>query len=211
VTPYSWSVTNGSLPEGLTLDAATGNVFGTPSLSGTYPVTIRVIDNRGVSTQRAFGLDIRDSSAPIALNITLSADNAEEVYLNGTRLGSSSSWTKASSYLDIVQPGSNVLAVKATDAGGIAGLVAQLSWLGQVTVSQRQWRVFTSEVPGWETPGFNDSAWPFATEYGRYGIGPWFKRVVGFPGNSTAQWIWSADANGDNTVYLRYRFEVGGP
>ncbi|MBI1824590.1 MAG: putative Ig domain-containing protein, partial [Nitrospirae bacterium] len=44
--PYTWSVT-GSLPAGLTLNTASGIISGTPGASGTYPLTIAVIDSSG--------------------------------------------------------------------------------------------------------------------------------------------------------------------
>lgn len=51
VTPYTWSITSGSLPSGLTLNPATGAITGTPA-AGTgsttgqpYPLTFRVTDS----------------------------------------------------------------------------------------------------------------------------------------------------------------------
>ncbi|MFC7645283.1 putative Ig domain-containing protein [Streptosporangium lutulentum] len=42
-----WSVTAGSLPPGLTLNTSTGLVSGTPTTTGSYPVTVRVTDVDG--------------------------------------------------------------------------------------------------------------------------------------------------------------------
>lgn len=36
IPPYTWSVTSGSLPPGLTLDPASGVVSGIPTSLGTY-------------------------------------------------------------------------------------------------------------------------------------------------------------------------------
>ncbi|MGA2304552.1 MAG: fibronectin type III domain-containing protein [Acidimicrobiales bacterium] len=50
--PYTWSVTNGSLPTGLTINPATGAITGTPSAIGTYPFTLVATDAlSGTSTQ----------------------------------------------------------------------------------------------------------------------------------------------------------------
>jgi hypothetical protein len=46
VTPYSWSVTSGSLPPGLTLNASTGVISGTPDVTGTYSFTVTVTDDQ---------------------------------------------------------------------------------------------------------------------------------------------------------------------
>ncbi|HJQ25209.1 MAG TPA: putative Ig domain-containing protein [Blastocatellia bacterium] len=42
--PYSWAITAGALPPGLTLNTATGAVSGTPTASGDYSITLAVRD-----------------------------------------------------------------------------------------------------------------------------------------------------------------------
>ncbi|MGH9541818.1 MAG: putative Ig domain-containing protein, partial [Terriglobales bacterium] len=53
--PYSWSVSAGQLPPGLSLDASSGRITGVSSQAGTYPVTIRVADSASGSPQTASG------------------------------------------------------------------------------------------------------------------------------------------------------------
>jgi subtilisin family serine protease len=43
-TPYTWSLDSGSLPAGLSLDATSGVIAGTPSAGGTASFTVRVTD-----------------------------------------------------------------------------------------------------------------------------------------------------------------------
>ena len=44
ITPYTWSVSSGSLPPGLTLNPSTGVISGTPDVAGTYDFTVTVTD-----------------------------------------------------------------------------------------------------------------------------------------------------------------------
>jgi hypothetical protein len=44
-TPYTWSIPAASLPPGLTLNASTGAITGTPTAAGTYALTATVTDS----------------------------------------------------------------------------------------------------------------------------------------------------------------------
>lgn len=63
--PYSYTVAGGSPPTGLTLDTA-GNVTGTPSAPGVYPVTFQVTDSLGVSNQSTISYTITSNILAIA-------------------------------------------------------------------------------------------------------------------------------------------------
>jgi hypothetical protein len=67
--PYGWSVTTGALPTGLALNAATGQIFGIPTASGTSTFTVKVTDN---------GTPVQTESAQFStlVNPTLSATTA---------------------------------------------------------------------------------------------------------------------------------------
>ncbi|MGH9631068.1 MAG: putative Ig domain-containing protein, partial [Bryobacteraceae bacterium] len=57
-TPYSWSITAGALPAGITLNTSTGAVAGTPSAAGNSTYTARVQDSAGGSATRACSIAI---------------------------------------------------------------------------------------------------------------------------------------------------------
>ncbi|MET8761874.1 family 78 glycoside hydrolase catalytic domain [Lentzea sp. NPDC004782] len=76
-----------------------------------------------------------------------------------------------------------VLAARATNRSpGPAGLLLRL--LVDLPDGQRElvtgpgWKVADTEQPGWQTPGFDDSAWLPATVYDPYGQGPWGANVT---------------------------------
>jgi hypothetical protein len=48
---YTWSVTSGALPTGLSINSSTGRITGTPSVSNNYSATIQVSDGTNTATQ----------------------------------------------------------------------------------------------------------------------------------------------------------------
>jgi hypothetical protein len=75
--PYAWSVTAGSLPAGLALDAA-GQLAGTPTSAGPATFTVQVRDSAGVpgTTTRSVTLTVQ----PGPTTVQLQASSPEPVY-----------------------------------------------------------------------------------------------------------------------------------
>jgi hypothetical protein len=65
--PASWNVTAGALCSGLSLDASTGMITGMPAQAGTCDFTVQVTDNRGLSAQRQFEVQV---SAPSGRSVS---------------------------------------------------------------------------------------------------------------------------------------------
>src|SRR5882724_9344403 len=63
--PYSWSIASGSLPSGLTLVASSGNITGTPTVSGSFAFTAQVKDAASQTAQKALSLSISTATATI--------------------------------------------------------------------------------------------------------------------------------------------------
>src|SRR5436190_1883374 len=60
--PYAWSVISGSLPAGLTLNATSGAISGTPTTAGTSNFTVQVTDSSSGKASKAFTLTINSRS-----------------------------------------------------------------------------------------------------------------------------------------------------
>ncbi|MFI6453804.1 putative Ig domain-containing protein [Streptosporangium amethystogenes] len=73
VTPYTWSVSAGSLPPGLTLNASTGVLSGTPTTTGSSPVTFRVVDAAGLAATQSATLVM--VAGPLVMVKTASASS----------------------------------------------------------------------------------------------------------------------------------------
>lgn len=69
--PFNWSVVNGELPSGMML-TSDGVLSGTPTVAGSFPVTIRVTDSQNQLAERIFTLDVILIPPPsdIRINIT---------------------------------------------------------------------------------------------------------------------------------------------
>jgi len=56
--PYTWSLTSGTLPAGITLNSATGTLSGTPAATGVSSVTVKVTDAENQAATQATSLTI---------------------------------------------------------------------------------------------------------------------------------------------------------
>ncbi|MCU7647184.1 putative Ig domain-containing protein [Pseudomonas piscis] len=132
--PYTYAITSGSLPAGLSLNSSSGLVSGTPSASGTANLTVTATDANSATGSRAYTLTINaqapvanavsatlaanSSSNPITLNITGGTATSVAVstaaaHGTATATGTSITYTPTAGY-----SGSDTFAYTATNASG---------------------------------------------------------------------------------------------
>ncbi|HUK15634.1 MAG TPA: putative Ig domain-containing protein [Bryobacteraceae bacterium] len=98
---YTWSISSGSLPPGLTLSAP-GIISGTPSAAGTSNFTARAQDTSGATAARQFTIAISAAAITITSPATLPSGEAGAPYsaaLSATGGVSPYTWTLAAGQL----------------------------------------------------------------------------------------------------------------
>jgi uncharacterized protein YhjY with autotransporter beta-barrel domain len=79
VAPYTYAVTSGSLPVGLSLDGATGEITGTPANTGFSNFTITATDSTSATGSRAYSISVGTASLTL-LPATLPAATQGTAY-----------------------------------------------------------------------------------------------------------------------------------
>jgi|GEM_PF-234217 len=80
-TGYTWAVTVGALPAGLTLNASTGVISGSPTAAATSNFTVRVTDSLAATATKAFSITVTIGTQHIpALSQVVGTDTV--AYLN---------------------------------------------------------------------------------------------------------------------------------
>ena len=110
----------------------------------------------------------------------LTCDNEYTVFVNGRRIATEtggSSWSRAEGFevTRLLQAGENVVAVRATNLDGPAGLALHLDCgAAQVSVAtDASWRWSESGGAGWAGNDFDDASWQAAHVIGPLGTAPW--------------------------------------
>ncbi len=73
IPPYTWSIVSGALPGGVTINASTGVISGTPTTGGSASWTVRVTDSASATA------DLPDSASIAYGTLTLAGTYAPEI------------------------------------------------------------------------------------------------------------------------------------
>lgn len=129
---FTWSVTAGSLPSGLTL-ASSGTISGTPTATGTFNFTAQVKDSVGTTASQAYTVSIAspltitttsipDATVGVAYTFTLQASGGTAPYTWSISSGTLPSGLTLNSSTGVISgtpttAGSSTITFKITDAG----------------------------------------------------------------------------------------------
>jgi hypothetical protein len=174
------------------------------SITSTTSTTLMTSTTSIISTSTTF---LGDN-----MKLLITADNQYRLYFNGIYIGSDTRWEDAETYILILRPGKNVIAIEAINTGMAAGLLVYGEYSGGRIYSNSSWKYSLTEQSGWQSLEFDDLAWSNAIENASYGSGVWANYhwgiVDNFPNITKAKWIWSKDNMKDTKVYFRYTFYV---
>ncbi|MFO1095685.1 MAG: family 16 glycoside hydrolase [Planctomycetaceae bacterium] len=121
-----------------------------------------------------------DVAGPVGeTRLTIACDDKADVLLNGRPVLKQEGWQRPvyKNVADRLATGTNVLAVRAHNGDGPAGVLVKLEITtgGQTTmiVSNESWKASAESPDGWPQAGFDDAGWKNATAVATLGAGTW--------------------------------------
>jgi hypothetical protein len=131
--PYAWTLKSGSLPDGLTLNASTGELAGTPTTLGTSNFTVQVTDANTAIDTRDLSLTVTNTatapSAPQSVQLT---PGVRSLLVQWTTPASSGS-SAIDSYTATAQPGGQTCSSTVDTFCTITGLANGTTYTVSVT------------------------------------------------------------------------------
>jgi Putative Ig domain len=100
VVPYTWAITAGALPDGLTFDTAMGVISGTPTTAGTSSLTIQATDAATATAAKAFDLVVAPAGAlivPSNFRVDVSVGTTGGLYVSWDQVSAASYYNLQSS------------------------------------------------------------------------------------------------------------------
>ncbi len=135
--------------------------------------------------QKLFFRRTFDVAAPVlkSARVYATCDNRLKLHLNGKLAGESPDWDQPieKDITALIQPGKNIIAAEAQNAGGSAAFILKLVVENQrgdktTVLTDADWKFSSTSAPGWETAAFDDSSWSTGDKIriaGALGVAPW--------------------------------------
>jgi hypothetical protein len=73
-SPYTWSISSGSLPTGLALTASTGAIAGTPTFAGTFSFLAKATDSAGLAATQSLSITVATAALPLSITTNSAPD-----------------------------------------------------------------------------------------------------------------------------------------
>jgi uncharacterized repeat protein (TIGR01451 family) len=133
-SPFTWSISGGSLPSGITLNSSTGVLSGTPTSAGLYSFTVKVTDSFGQSATQSLSMTV--AVGPLVIAASANTSTATQGGVVGYTITITNTATTTFSGVMYSAPLSEVLDDTAYngDAAATAGTVVlsgqTLTWTG---------------------------------------------------------------------------------
>jgi MSHA biogenesis protein MshQ len=160
-------------------------------------------------------VDYTLGSSGTSLTGSLNVDNTFIAYIStddsvqGTLIGSGNNWPTTVDIATSLTVGQDYyLHIYATDVGGVAGFLGDFELTGTDHVFSNGLTTLNTNTSNWSvsTSGWNN--YQAASGYGLNGVSPWGTRSGV---DSSAEWIWSSDSNGDNINYFSTKISASVP
>jgi hypothetical protein len=157
------------------------------------------------------------SAQATTLTSNLAVDNGYVVYLStddavqGVSFGSGNNWSTTFTDTTTLLAGQTYyLHIYGYDVGGIAGLLGSFSLSGTDHKFENGLTALNTGTTGWHanTTGFGGAMSTPSVVYGNNGVGPWGTRPNIASG---ATWIWSGDADANDTAYFSTKITAAVP
>ena len=134
-TPYTWSISAGKLPDGLTINASTGKISGSATKAGTFSFTLKAKDKNGAAGTKAYTVKVTQTAVAGSLSSgtkgtsytgALKASGGASPYVWSVSAGSLPDSLKIDSSTGKItgtptKTGTFTFTIKAKDSNGAAG------------------------------------------------------------------------------------------
>lgn len=175
--------------------------------------TVEVITNAPASSSLISNLQGEGFAVDRDVEIFLTADDAWTGFIDGVEMtaANQSKWTHGDTITRRLPAGKHVIAIQATDVGSvISGFIAVVRVDGTIVnrTGEGKWMMTATSPPsGWQSVGFDDSAWSpaekcsSASTWGTYWPKPFY--------DEGAEWVWWTSACRDlRQAWFRLEIEL---